>query len=788
MFDFLREHQLNIMQFLCGGCGVLIFLLLYTRFLSKSMRNTLILMELIAMLLLWFDRLAYVYAGDLSHNGYIMVRVSNFMVFFLTSAIVFGFDKYLYELLKLKDTSIGKLKRLVFVRAMSEIGMAMAVYSAFTNLYYYFDENNQYHRGNGFLLAYIIPVICPIVQYTIIHQYKKFFSRLIYLSLVLYIFVPIICGIFQIFIYGLSIVNISMVIVSIGLYICMYLDLNNSVEHAHEIEIKNMQGEQERMQRLFDQTATAFVSAVEKKDDFTKGNSQKIAEYARKIAELAGKSPEECEKVYYAAMLHDVGLIGVPDSVIKNDSDPDKWDFKAIRKRPILGAQILSSITEYPYLSLGAKYSHERYNGTGYPEGLKGEKIPEIARIIAVADAYVTMITPKRYREARPDFVAREALVKGAGEEFDPVFADIMVRIIDSETKENTATDAVALENEIESIIYRSKISAGIPVVRDVIKISFDCEMPVDPDIRFGAPSIVLFDAYDGRTHDNEKSIRSYKYLEYGEIWFDKNYVITEARKIEENELMPDKTISEGHYEIIAGRYEDHLKLIMKAHKYTKEVIVALPGGSKSAFIGLTGENCRLINISEDYTGEVISENSIPRIVDPISYIDHMESDIRNVQIERTRSDYTEGIEIKHSLKLAFHSMSFPGANLVWNCPYIIIYSSDSGQVGGDNYKEYAYIKINGEKDEKEEHSVNKFVMKKKEDFSGWDEWKIANQKGLDCVVFLEKKGNRINLKTENLGIFIENTTIIREGQPKVYVALTGDQIALTDIRVQKND
>ena len=781
MIELIREYQLDIMLLLCGACGILVLLLINTRFLSKSRRRILIMMEIMACLLLWFDRLAYIYAGGSGQTAFVMVRVSNFMVFFLTSAVVLGFNLYLIDLLTKEGKHSAPPKRLVFVGAMSVVGMLLAVVAAFTNLYYYFDETNLYHRGPGFLIAYIIPVLGPIIQYTVIRGYRKKFSKLIYISLVLYLFVPIICGIIQIFAYGISIVNMSMVAVSVFLYIFMYLDLNNTVEHAHKIEIEHMQGEQAKLKRVFDQTATAFVSAVEKKDDFTKGNSLKVAEYARRVAELAGKNEEDCEKVYYTALLHDVGLIGIPDNVIKNDSDPDKWDVEMMRKKPLIGAEILSSITEYPYLRQGAQYSHERYNGTGYPEGLKGDEIPEIARIIAVADAYVTMTTKKRYRDARPGFVVREAFVKGEGEVFDPVFAELMVKLIDSESKGNSANK---LESEIECSEYRENVSTGVELNDEVIKISFDCQDTRESDSDFSEPSILLFDAYDGRTHDNKKAIKSYRYLEYGEVWFNKYSISTDARKIEEKITeSEDASIKDDHYEITAGRYKDHLKLVMRSKKCTKEVVVALQSGSKQAFVGLTGEHCKLINITAEKTGERYTEADIPRIVEAISYIDNLESDIKNIQIDRLRNAYTEGIALKNKLSLDFHSMTLPSANLVWHCPYVVLYSSDDGSVGGENYHEYALIKINGENEATDEYAENRFVMKRSDDFPGWEEWKTINQKGLDCQIHIEKHGNRVVIKTENLGISIENTSVIKDDKPKVYVALTGDQVAITDIR-----
>ena len=260
MYELMRANQLNIMLLLCGACVILALLLAITRFLTKQRKAILILMELFAFFLLWFDRLAYIYAGDPSQIGFVMVRISNFAVFFLTSCIVFGLNLYIKYILR-NDLKLEVLPRRHYLSgALSIVGMVLAVVAAFTDLYYYFDANNTYHRGEGFLIAYIIPVICPILQYTVIRQYKKKFSKPIYISIVLYIFVPIACGILQIFTYGISIVNMSMVAVSISLYIFMYFDLNNKMQHAHEIEIQNLQGEQARMHRLFDQNTLLSFS------------------------------------------------------------------------------------------------------------------------------------------------------------------------------------------------------------------------------------------------------------------------------------------------------------------------------------------------------------------------------------------------------------------------------------------------------------------------------------------------------------------------------------------------
>jgi len=129
-----------------------------------------------------------------------------------------------------------------------------------------------------------------------------------------------------------------------------------------------------------------------------------------------------------------VGKIGVPDAIINKAGRLTEDEFAQIKLHPIYGNRILSRIQLSPYLSIGAHYHHERYDGRGYPEGLKGEEIPDIARIIAVADAYDAMTSRRSYRELLPKQKVREELVKGLETQFDPAYAKIMLELIDQDT------------------------------------------------------------------------------------------------------------------------------------------------------------------------------------------------------------------------------------------------------------------------------------------------------------------------------------------------------------------
>ena len=792
MFDFIRTYQLDIMLGLSAACMSFVFLLFFTSFLEKRRKWIMIAMEFSATLLLFFDRQAYVYSGDTDTIATVMVRVSNFMVFFLTAGVLLVFDLYVMNLIKY-DLKIEKMpKRLIGVGIASVVEMFLVVISQFTDMYYYFDDTNVYHRGDLFILCYIVPVFGPLVIYSVIINFRKKLRRLIYISLVLYIFLPITIGIIQIFSYGISIVNMSMVLVSIFLYVFTYLDINSEVMRVHDVEMGQLQEEKKSMKRLFDQTATAFVTAIEKRDVYSEGHSVRVANLSKKIAETVGKSEEECDEIYYAGLLHDVGLVAIPDGILKKTEALTEEEENIIKERPVIGGEILSNVKEYSSLKDSVTYSHERYDGTGYPKGLKGEDIPEFARIIGVADAYDSMTKKNRYRDSLAYQTVRERFVMGTGTQFDPVFSEVMIKIMDEERTKKDKEKDIQIEKEIRCAKYRENVSTGIRISEEVTKIEFKYEEALEKVGVFSAPSIVLFDSYDRRVHDNPKAIDAYRYLEYGEVWFDGNYISTGARNMEVKKALKNNDSEKQNKKIDvctieAFRFEDHFKMKLNSSRGTVELIMALPDKSKASYIGLTGENCSLTDISVLQSGESVAEGDIKKIIRDENYIDRLQSDVPNVQIDRDRSDTTCGVELKDELRIDFHTMSLPSANLVWHCPFILIYYSEDKKVNGTGYREYALIKINGECSSGDSRTQNKFKMKKNTTFPGWESWKDRNKEGMECSVELVRKGNTITTVTENLGIYIENTTVLSNAPDMVYVALTGDQVALTDIRLLGN-
>jgi putative two-component system response regulator len=173
-----------------------------------------------------------------------------------------------------------------------------------------------------------------------------------------------------------------------------------------------------------------FAEMIDAKDCCSAGQSLRVAEYAGEIAKRAGFSVRQQTDIYMAALLHDVGKLGVPDEIITKNTSLTEEEMDIIREHPAAGAKVLEQVREHPGLAAGARWHHERYEGGGYPDGLVGENIPDEARIIAVADAYAAMTSKRSYRDRLPREAVREELERGKGTQFDPAYADIMIALM----------------------------------------------------------------------------------------------------------------------------------------------------------------------------------------------------------------------------------------------------------------------------------------------------------------------------------------------------------------------
>lgn len=211
--------------------------------------------------------------------------------------------------------------------------------------------------------------------------------------------------------------------------------LQKNLQQEVEKQTRTAEQRREKVERLSLQIMLTLGETIDAKDKYTNGHSVRVAQYAREIAKRAGKSAQEQEDIYYIGLLHDIGKIGIPNQIINKTSGLTEEEYKIMKDHARIGSDILGTMTEIPGLSVGAHWHHELYNGSGYPDGLVGEEIPEIARIIGVSDAYDAMTSQRSYRDVMPQEVVKEELRKGSGTQFDPQFVEIMLQMMEEDTE-----------------------------------------------------------------------------------------------------------------------------------------------------------------------------------------------------------------------------------------------------------------------------------------------------------------------------------------------------------------
>lgn len=216
------------------------------------------------------------------------------------------------------------------------------------------------------------------------------------------------------------------------------------------------------LQNAYQDTIHRLVLASEYKDNETGNHIHRMSRYCAKVAEKLNFSKEEVEHIRFATPMHDVGKIGIPDRIILKNGRLTKKEFEIVKKHTIIGAEILQN-SKARILKLArdiALYHHEKWDGTGYPEGLKGEAIPVHARIVALCDIFDALTSKRPYKSSYPVDVSCEIIKKGKGTHFDPALTDIFLSSID---------ELVSIKNEIDLPSREIPIAAYTWSERDLI-------------------------------------------------------------------------------------------------------------------------------------------------------------------------------------------------------------------------------------------------------------------------------------------------------------------------------
>lgn len=189
----------------------------------------------------------------------------------------------------------------------------------------------------------------------------------------------------------------------------------------------------EKLEQAYMESIQTLRYTVEAKDPYTRGHSDRVSEYSVLLGQKLGLSQEDLKTLRIGGLFHDIGKIGVPDSILLKECKLTDDEYSQIKNHPTIGAHILSSATIFQDIIPIVKHHHEKYDGNGYPSKLKGDEIPYFARIAAVADTFDAMTSKRTYRDALSIDVVKEEIEKCSGTQFDPAIAQAFLEILEND-------------------------------------------------------------------------------------------------------------------------------------------------------------------------------------------------------------------------------------------------------------------------------------------------------------------------------------------------------------------
>ncbi len=230
-------------------------------------------------------------------------------------------------------------------------------------------------------------------------------------------------------------------------YISVQLEEQNRKIMEQNEELKRVIENEKEGELFINQMIRAFAKSIDIKDQYTKGHSFRVAEYTKKIAGRLGYRDKRLEKIYHIALLHDIGKVIIPENILNKPGRLTDNEYEVMKQHAQYGYEILKEIDCLPHLALGAGYHHERIDGKGYPNGKSEEEIPQIAKIIAVADTFDAMNSTRPYRECMSMEKIVAELKRVAGTQLDPAIVNVLLELIDEGAfDEDVINDT--LENE----------------------------------------------------------------------------------------------------------------------------------------------------------------------------------------------------------------------------------------------------------------------------------------------------------------------------------------------------
>lgn len=356
----------------------------------------------------------------------------NTIYLFLTFISAYLIEKYIFTMVEHMQKH-----HLILDLLVSWFFTAVMIINVFTGWGFKF-ENGEYIKGPLFILNFLLPMwFLMHIIYVVITKRKLFTKKQLTLNSIACVFItiaPIIQMQFPNILLTFFGYTLIAIIVLFTLETPDFIELEylrkNLEQEIAEQSRKNIE-KQRKLEMMSLEATQAFVQAIDEKDEYTNGHSLRVSVYSVLLAQSLGWNPDKIEHLRLAALLHDIGKIGVPDMILNKPNKLTEDEYEIIKSHTKKGGKILHKLSSLKDAETVALYHHERYDGTGYPGKLSGKNIPEFVRVVTIADSFDAMTTNRVYRHKMNKEYVIQQIKDNSGKQFDPEYIKEFIKLIE---------------------------------------------------------------------------------------------------------------------------------------------------------------------------------------------------------------------------------------------------------------------------------------------------------------------------------------------------------------------
>lgn len=368
-------------------------------------------------------------------------------LYFLSGVIVSVLFFYYCCSFALKDET-AKTRKAFYIANLAGVGLlaVILIVNCFTGFYFHFDYSKEfpYTHGDFFLLINIFTLVFVFESLVIFIVKRRQFNFRQIICTAMFFAAFLISYALQVFVFPNTLLSdfgtaVGALIIFFSIETPDYAKLMFTLNELHELKAsleiqvaartEELKNEKASYEELTLETLSSLANVIDAKDHYTNGHSFRVAAYAKGMAKELGFSPADAEQIYFSGLIHDVGKIGISESILTKPGKLSPDEFALIQSHSSIGGDILRGIKEFPVFQQVARSHHERYDGKGYPDKLVGEDIPFYARIVTICDCFDAMTSDRAYRKALSDQTAIDELIKYKGTQFDPELVEVFLKL-----------------------------------------------------------------------------------------------------------------------------------------------------------------------------------------------------------------------------------------------------------------------------------------------------------------------------------------------------------------------